>query len=363
MDRRRDTKQANVEVDRLSGLPNDLIHKILSLNGLKCAIGNSVLSSRWRYIWTSMPCLDFSSKDFSTLPKFLEYITNVLSRRDNLGNNDQSVGVFSECLNLKNLIIDSVEVKGLDVLDICHPLLSDLTLKYVMGSLIGFNVLLESKEKLPLSLFNSQSLKHLTLISELIDGSFETYCKFRSLTTTSTLSLPSLTTLYLANVTLCNEGYNDLSVGVFSECPNLKNLIIDSVVVKGLDVLDICHPLLSNLTLKYVRGSLNGVDVVAPQLKNLTIRHSTLEDLQYFFGEGEEVAYAHRMLRLLQQLQSAKFLTLSIEIIEFLSSSRGTYSGQPSSPFTNLKMLKIYPENVNFKEQAEKKVNMSMETC
>ncbi|GKD24691.1 F-box domain containing protein, partial [Tanacetum coccineum] len=98
--------------------------------------------------------------------------------------------------------------------------------------------------------------------------------------TTSTLSLPSLTTLYLANVTLCNEGYNDLSVGVFSECPNLKNLIIDSVEVKGLDVLDICHPLLSDLTLKYVMGSLIGFNVVAPQLKNLTIRHYE-KDLQY----------------------------------------------------------------------------------
>nr|GEW54271.1 F-box domain, leucine-rich repeat domain, L domain-like protein [Tanacetum cinerariifolium] len=374
MDRRRDTKRANVQVDRLSGLPNDLLHKILSLNGLKCAIGNSVLSSRWRYIWTSMPCLDFSTKDFSTLPKFPEYITNVLSRRDNL------VQVFS--------------------INFCFS--GDFNkafVKQVLSYAFSHNIqqlsitcLLDNRIQLPLSLFNSQSLKHLTLTSELIDTSFETFCKFHCLTTTSTLSLPSLTTLYLANVTLCNEGNNDKSVGVSSECPNLKNLIIDSVKVKGLDVLDICHPLLSNLTLKYVMGSLNGVNVVAPQLKNLTVRHSSLEDLQYVITapdlsslryngyhplllftkgfsslervylvvSGEDAAYAHRMLRLLQQLQSAKFLTLSIEIVEVLSSSVELISGQPS-PFTNLKMLKIYPENVDFNEQAEKKVDMSME--
>ncbi|GJS89514.1 F-box domain containing protein [Tanacetum coccineum] len=202
----------------------------------------------------------------------------------------------------------------------------------------------------------------------VIIWSFETFCKFHSLTTTSTLSLPSLTTLYLANVTLCNESNDDQSAGVFSECPNLKNLIIDSVEVKGLDVLDICLPLLSDLTLIYVIGSLIGVNVVAPQLKNLTIRHYK-KDLQYKISApdlsslryngyhplrlftkgfsslekvylvvfGEDAAYAHRMLRLLQQLQSAKFLTLSIEIVE------------------------IYPENVDFNEQAEKKVDMSME--
>ncbi|GJT18879.1 F-box domain containing protein [Tanacetum coccineum] len=270
MDRRRDTKRANVQVDRLSSLPNDLIHKILSLNGLKCAIGNSVLSSTWRYIWTSMPCLDFSSKDFSTLPKFLEYITNVLSRRDNLGYNDLSVGVFSECPNLKNLIIDSVEVKGLDVLDICHPLLSDLTLKYVMGSLIGFNVV-------------APQLKNLTIRHYEKDLQYQ-------------ISAPDLSSLRY-------NGYYPLRL-----------------FTKGF---------------------------------------SSLEKV-YLVVYGEDVAYAHRMFRLLQQLQSAKFLTLSIEIVEVLSSSVELISGQPS-PFTNLKMLKIYPENVDFNEQAEKKVDMSME--
>ncbi|PWA76435.1 F-box domain, Leucine-rich repeat domain, L domain-like protein [Artemisia annua] len=374
MDRRRDTKRANVEVDRLSSLPNDLIHKILSLNGLKCAIGNSVLSSRWRYIWTSMPCLDFSCKDFSTLPKFLEYIANVLSRRNNL------VQVFS--------------IKFCFIGDFNQAFVQQV-LSYAFSHSIqqlSVTCLLDDRIQLPLSLFNSQSLKHLTLTSELIDGSFETFCKAHSLTTASTLSLPSLTTLYLADVTLCNEDNNDQSVGIFSECPNLKNLIIDSIKVKGSDVLHICHHLLSDLTLKCVKGSLNGVNVVAPQLKNLNIRHYLGKDLQYrisapdlsslryngyhpmdLFTKGfsslekvylgvysENVAYAHRMLRLLQQLQSVKFLTLSIEIIEILSSSVELISGQPS-PFTNLNMLKIYPEKVDLKEQAQKKANMSME--
>ncbi|KAI3713664.1 hypothetical protein L1987_72247 [Smallanthus sonchifolius] len=38
----------NVEGDRLSSLPDDLIHKILSFIGIKHAVESSVLSSRWR---------------------------------------------------------------------------------------------------------------------------------------------------------------------------------------------------------------------------------------------------------------------------------------------------------------------------
>lgn len=49
----------NIEVHRLSSLPDDLIHKRLSLIGLKHAIETSVLSSRWTSIWTLMPYLDF----------------------------------------------------------------------------------------------------------------------------------------------------------------------------------------------------------------------------------------------------------------------------------------------------------------
>ncbi|KAJ0509751.1 putative F-box domain, leucine-rich repeat domain superfamily, F-box-like domain superfamily [Helianthus annuus] len=78
-----DRKRVNVEGDRLSSLPDDLIHKILSFVGIKLAVETSVLSSRWRYIWTSMPCLNFSTKDFHTLPKFSTFVKRVLLGRNN----------------------------------------------------------------------------------------------------------------------------------------------------------------------------------------------------------------------------------------------------------------------------------------
>ncbi|GJW89837.1 F-box domain containing protein [Tanacetum coccineum] len=369
MDHRRDIKRANVEVDRLSSLPDDLIHKILYFIGLRRAIGTSVLSSRWRYIWTSIPCLDFSSFLFSTLPKFSTYVTNVLSRRNNL----EQVFSIKFCF--------SGDVKQEFVKQI---------MKYAFSHNIqqlNITCLLMNSVRFPLSLFKSQSLKHLSLTCTIIDDSPESYYRPYALTASPTLELPALTTLYLGNVTMRGNKVNK-SVGIFSKCPNLKNLTMDEVKTKGLNVLNICHPLLSDLTVKKIEGRLNCVNVIAPQLKNLSICSWTrlqfkisapdLSSLSYNgyhplclftegFGSLEKVylgvygglvADAPRMFRLLHHLQSVKFLTLSLESVEVLSSSLELFSDQ-TSPFTNLKMLKIYPEVVH--ELAQKNVSMSVE--
>ncbi|KAF5782326.1 putative F-box domain, leucine-rich repeat domain superfamily, F-box-like domain superfamily [Helianthus annuus] len=78
-----DRKRVSVEGDRLSSLSDDLIHKIMSFVSIKCAVETSVLSPRWRYIWTSMPYLSFSSNDFHTLRKFSNFVKHVLSSRNN----------------------------------------------------------------------------------------------------------------------------------------------------------------------------------------------------------------------------------------------------------------------------------------
>ncbi|KAF5782338.1 putative F-box domain, leucine-rich repeat domain superfamily, F-box-like domain superfamily [Helianthus annuus] len=79
MDSRCGKIRMNVEGDRLSSLPDDLILKTLSFIDTKHAIRTSVLSSRWKYIWTSTPRLDFSTRDFRTLAKFSKFVTGVLS--------------------------------------------------------------------------------------------------------------------------------------------------------------------------------------------------------------------------------------------------------------------------------------------
>ncbi|GJX90902.1 F-box domain containing protein [Tanacetum coccineum] len=76
---------SDCKVDRLSNLPDDLIYKILSYVDILYSIRLSVLSSRWRFIQTSMPNLNFSSDQLlSKQPsRYHEFVNDVLSTRNN----------------------------------------------------------------------------------------------------------------------------------------------------------------------------------------------------------------------------------------------------------------------------------------
>lgn len=74
-----------INIDRLNDLPDHVIHKVLSFLDLKQAIQTCVLSKRWRFPWTSLPCLKFDSyrPEYMTPKDFSDFVTKVLSHRDN----------------------------------------------------------------------------------------------------------------------------------------------------------------------------------------------------------------------------------------------------------------------------------------
>ncbi|KAJ0466573.1 putative F-box domain, leucine-rich repeat domain superfamily, F-box-like domain superfamily [Helianthus annuus] len=343
MDSRHDDKRMNVEEDRLSSLPDCLIHKILSFISIKHAIQTSVLSSRWRFIWTSMPYLNLSRDDFTLLPKFSEFVTHVLSDRNN------QTEVSSVKLTL-------------------HGEDSDVFVKQII---------------------NSRSLKHLSFTMKCSAArEYRTIVEYLPyyFKATSTWDFPALTTLYLHSVTLCCDERNDPCIDLFSKCANLKDLTIRDCYMNGFEVVRICLPLLSNLTLEQsISGSVKDINIVAPQLKNLIItdfQHKnyliSAPNLVFLLYKGYHclqppasdfislekadicVFYpkcAHQVLCLLQRLHSVKFLTLSLEIVELLSSSVELLSNQPS-PFANLKSLMIHPGQLI---RSRERVKMSAE--
>ncbi|PWA93533.1 F-box domain, Leucine-rich repeat domain, L domain-like protein [Artemisia annua] len=342
----------NVQGDRLSNLPDDLIHKILSLVGIKLSVQTSALSSRWRYLWTSLPCLNFSSEDFKSLAKFSKFVTHVLSCRNN------QIEVSSAKLSFHVYIDSQAFVKRILDYVISH------NVKQLTVSCLPYMCAIE----LPLSLFSSQSLEHLTIAG---------HSSVSSVILTSTWELTSLTTLHIEYITFSDE-VTAKDTGIFSKCANLKKLVLKVCSMAGSNGVDICHPGLSNLTLENGTLSTNVINVVAPQLKDLTVRNwrglhlisapelvsLRFEGLQsqwlkfssYVFCSLENVDLciikechykpnkpdAHTIFDLLQQLHSVKYLTLNLEIFELLSPLMELISYQPS-PFVNLKSLKVYP--------------------
>ncbi|KAJ0790789.1 putative leucine-rich repeat domain superfamily [Helianthus annuus] len=330
MDSSHGKKRMNVEDDdRLSSLQDELIHKILSFIGIKHAIQTSVLSSRWRFIWTSMPYLNFSWDDFYELPKFSEFVTRVLSGRNN------------------QTEVSSVKLSNFRGMD--SNVIAEQIMKYAFSHNIqqlDVACLPQNNVEFPPFLFSSRSLKHLSLTKE----NFSAFERRRSCSyvfnATSTWELPVLTTLYLDGVTLCCDDNTDKCIGFFTKCANLKNLTLKSCYTEGFKGLSICLPLLSNLTVEDVYGSVDDYNIVAPELKNLNMSGIFTQDHPYLISAPALVSLlykgfhdlslstddfpslekadicvsyprdAHQALRLLQQLHNVKSLTLNLEIVE-----------------------------------------------
>ncbi|XP_023769991.1 putative F-box/LRR-repeat protein At5g02930 [Lactuca sativa] len=285
--------------DRLSSLTDDLIHEIFSFMSIKDAIRTCVLSSRWKFIWTSMP--DFENlNDRLHLSKF---ISNVLSNRN------KKIQVSSVSLLLGRTVKDDESVSRI------------------------------------LSFAFSHNLQQLSVIRAPGDSIRFPY----SFIVTPKWDLPALTTLHLHCVKLMSDD-------LFSKCTNLKSLILkECTLMEEMEVLSICHPRLSDLTLVSTPPDMElqeGVNVVAPQLKNLTIKwcrgehlisapgltslvivgfhpcqsftctkpgfHSLEKVRLYFYDAGN--ADAHKIVSLLQQLHSVKLLTLNLQILQRLFS-------------------------------------------
>lgn len=76
------TNQADVKQDRFSSLPDEVIHQILSSLSTRLAVQTSILSNRWRHVWTTLPFLTFDWYDqlfpytHSTIIKFIDHVVS-----------------------------------------------------------------------------------------------------------------------------------------------------------------------------------------------------------------------------------------------------------------------------------------------
>nr|GFA73011.1 hypothetical protein [Tanacetum cinerariifolium] len=289
--------------DRISRLPDELIHQIFSFIDSKYAVQASMLSSRWKLIWKSMPSLIFLSNQFDTLPKFSKFVTGVLSHRNH------QIEVSLVKLNFRGAA-------------------SQAFVRKIANYAFSHNV-----QEL-------MTRKHFT---------FSVPFHHPCLTPKTPWDFPALTTLHLSDITLCDDTCK--SVDLFSKCVNLKNLTLDTFVLAGhVAVFDIITPRLSNLKLIHGRR-LNAINLVAPQLENLIVIECSISYLnvppgvsslcykgydppEWFkdsFHSVNKVTVslfyhgtlspcneddARETIKMLQELRSARFLTLSVDIIE-----------------------------------------------
>nr|CAB3456140.1 unnamed protein product [Digitaria exilis] len=103
-------------VDRLSALPDTLLHTILSFLPAPQVVQTCLLSQRWRHLWRSAPCIKINQQDFGISmrslmthtaldekwARFEDFATNLLLFHDNTSSLDEFL-VFAHVYNQRHV--------------------------------------------------------------------------------------------------------------------------------------------------------------------------------------------------------------------------------------------------------------------
>ncbi|KAF9615397.1 hypothetical protein IFM89_023048 [Coptis chinensis] len=284
--------------DIISNLNEDVILYILSFLDIKAAVVTSLLSRRWRYLWSSLRVLNFDQRFY---PWFKKYpFKNSLDKVINVLRNVQEI----------------------------HLKLSS---------------------ELPQCIFNWKSLRVLKLKG--VDG-------FLWLRNPHSVDLPLLKSLHLTRVVLDMTLVNDC----LSKCPALEVLSLKCCEFMHLEDLIVSSPQLKKLviiTYDQNYGCFKHYDtkIWAPKLTFLKVRDyiskrfsldnlSSLEsaviDLkvnEHFVPLGTKQENAKRVIQVLEGLCHAESLTLSASSLEMFSSALKIQ--RMSSQFSNLRHFKL----------------------
>lgn len=161
----------NEQEDRISRLPDELLHQILKFVDTKLGVQTSVLSKWWKLVWTSLPFLKFKWDEHrydgsSCSPKSITNLAHYILKH----RNPQS------------------QISHLELAFLPDSLFAKFVEYAIAHNVLHLKVYFREKHKpYKLSNFNSNSIQKLEMRMELDDSLLELKC----------WDLPALTTLCL----------------------------------------------------------------------------------------------------------------------------------------------------------------------
>ncbi|WOG83061.1 hypothetical protein DCAR_0102235 [Daucus carota subsp. sativus] len=294
------------EEDRISRLPDELIHQILEFVDTKLAIQTSLLSKRWKLIWKTLPFLKFRWVQQGSPTNTNNFTRQVLSRR-----NHQS------------------QISSLELAFLPAGLFAKFVEYAISHHVQYLNVHLRRDHKpYKLSNFSSNSIQKLQLEMKFGDSISELDC----------WDLPALNTLHLTSY---YNNHVENETNLFPALVNLRNLtwFFRQGLIKADCVIN-C-PQLVNLNIyayTYVTAFNNhsgNFILVAPKIRNIscvglfpiTFGLSQLESVNMKIRDrtdGRKIIPGSKLMNIyyrgftymFQSLGSTKILTLDLETIE-----------------------------------------------
>ncbi|GFP89763.1 putative F-box/LRR-repeat protein at3g44810 [Phtheirospermum japonicum] len=348
----RDRLGQKEEEGKISKLPDDILHQILSLVDIKQAVQTSVLSKRWRRLCYSLPNLNFdfgllltkSSMDYMILawrgdhPDFMSHFTRFVIQF--LSQRDPTSTIHKFCLATGNETTDSTFVEkcieyaidhGLRHLDLdarCRP----------------------TPFRFPDRLFASETLQVLKV---------KQYTN-NSIVVPKPFIMPNLKTLYLDTFEF-GDDISDIysfSTEPFSGFPSLEELTMFNCQVSGLIIRSAKLRSLE-ISTRYRKGEMKIEEVSTPRLISFRYQGEVslvclkmdlpcLEDVYFDYYPNRFVnKMPANLVRMLQQLGNAKFVTSTFQTIEVLASEPRLLKESPS-PFPYMKCLKLIRKQRHF---------------
>lgn len=356
MEETRNSPYSNGE-DRISRLPNGLIHHIFSSIDTKYAVQTSVLSKRWIHIWKSLPFLNFDRRSFSEDEEHDEKFVYFVDMVFILCDFNYDIHRFDlTWFNIRYVEIMKKHVGRWMVHAVRHNV-QEITI---------LNCKDHSAYEIPHQILNCNSLRELTM---QVYGRAE----FADFSLPSSISLPQLKVLQLAGLSISNV---ESSKWLFSSCPVLEMLVISECDIQTDNPRNLIVDSLSLKKFGYTHRNLyilpqndtaaNIINLSAPNLEEFTFRSllaydcslensSPLSKVEFDMtlkvieedenaeaylklpSEEKEV-YAKRMMKFLGAVYMAKQLSLSPGFLEVLSEAPDLLDSQQPR-LCNLKLV------------------------
>lgn len=349
--------------DRISSLPDFLLHYILSSLDFKFVVQTSILSKRWRNLWTSTPYLKFSFNYGDALIQLQDqkkieisnFIEKVLNGRDG---SEIKKFVFWCDIQLELSFIKSILCYA-----VCHKV-REIEISPRSSTPVEFSQ----------CLYNSDPLEKLKLV-DLVSGS-------NSVVLSKTMGFQALKELRLHGFSFYRE---DSCEEVFPRCPVLEFLGLvncrlgsndTKISAPRLKKTEILYPppykrskspkyykvLVSAPMLSYFK--FEGPEPMDCLMDANTISLEEVEiDIQANLSEIDEfkehcrkeyytdtdiadsmlIAKEWRiktLVAMLREFRNAKIVTISLKTLEVLSDIPSLIEGE-ASPFSNLKNIRV----------------------